>query len=100
VASGDVSSLTVTIDHSKLHFHVHQTDFSAGHDSMSAKYDGEEFEFGDTYTKTGDWYVVDREGNKLSVEPTFDEQEPQNDQPATVGRRTANQAIRTVVRAK
>jgi hypothetical protein len=72
------------IDHSKLRFHVHQTDLPRGHDTISAEYDGEELEFGGTDTKSGDWYVLDREGGKVSAVQTWDEQEQEPDQPAAV----------------
>lgn len=57
------------VDHSKLHFHVHQTDLPRGHDSLSLEYDGEELDFG--VTKSGDWYVLDREGNKVTPVETL-----------------------------
>ena len=59
------------IDHSMLHFHVHQTDLPGGLDTISAEYDGEELDFGGTETKSVYWYVLDREGNKVTPVETL-----------------------------
>lgn len=70
------------VDHSKLHFHVNQTDLPPGLDAISADYDEVELEFGGTVTKSGNWYVLDREGNKVTPEETCNSREPEDDQPA------------------